>query len=503
MRPFKSTHVSATLLSLALLLMLRQTLAAEAIIIGGGSDVSSSPEQLEQDVKWVQDVLNDQLIPTTTYFTDGDTTGADVHYRLPDANKQDSLSASSMEPIARIFGDNHLERQRYREHNINDVIGSTRWQDLEPAINDLLARSKHHEETLLIFNGLGRLSGTRPESATMDLWDNSSLSVKQLHQTINQRTSPVRFVFNQCHSGGFHRLAYKNPEKGLTLSGVRHCGFTSESVYRHSENCSVDTNLIGNAEYSSHFFSALHGYEPDGQIISRFPDTNKDGQVSLREAHLFTLQEAFSSQVPRSTSEDFLIRWQPWYLRWMPNSKLLPNNEYARLFRDVAASYKIDLDNGVANTLRSLLANHTSEISLLEKQLADNRLAVAQLQSRMQQNLSAKWPKMLSPYTSEYNAFIESGEFEKVSTYIRNSMSEYQQLVLLQDQIIEQEKQRNRLLRQTAVCRKLLHLRQLAYLKKQLTEYGSSEDKASYESLMQCESEPLTPPSILTTDITQ
>ena len=46
------------------------------------------------------------------------------------------------------------------------------------------------------------------------------------------------------------------------------------------------------------------------------PDLDGDGQVSLYEAHLYALRAGESADLPRSTSEAFLERWQPWYADW-------------------------------------------------------------------------------------------------------------------------------------------------------------------------------------------
>ncbi len=248
----------------------------------------------------MQGILEDENVPTATFFTDADETGADVHYQLPL-----DQTTKIHEPLTRVFGDWVLHARRYRENDVANVSGSTRRDELIPALYDVI-NATADTDLLFVYNGHGSESLTTPDQVTLNLWDNTTLSANELHGIVQARTAPFRYVFTQCYSGGFHRLAYENPSAGLVLREAPRCGFTAESAYRLAEGCSASIETDDYRDYTTYFFAALSGNERDGNIISRNPDTNDDGMTTLREAHLFTLEEAYSTDLSRSTSEDTL-----------------------------------------------------------------------------------------------------------------------------------------------------------------------------------------------------
>lgn len=459
--------------------------SSDAVLIGGGYDVHGSQGQIELNVKWVQAVLNARGLSVTTYFTDGNATGPDVHYQLSPGDID-----SAFEPLARVFGDWVMENRRYREHDITNVSGSTRRSELEPALRDIIAGSAD-KDLLLVYNGHGSQSPTSPDQVTLDLWDNTSVTANELHEWLKPRSAASRFVFTQCYSGGFHRLAYENPAAGLALSDVPRCGFTAESAYRLAEGCSASIDTDDYRDYTTYFFAALSGFERNGEIISHNPDIDEDGITSLREAHLFTLKEAFSTDLSRSTSEDYLTQWQPWYLRWLPAPRNLPNNEYARLFRELASRYDIELNATSARVIRQQLeATESSMHTLAEQQRALDEQALA-IQYELQNQLSHNWPALLGPYTGAYQALASSGELVQVASAVQ-AIPNYRQLVDLQDQMTTMELALLEQERLATQYQKLLRLRHLALLQQQLSEYGNDVEQADYASLLACEEVPLT-----------
>lgn len=478
---------SSLLLSTVLVVVPATTLASDttAVLIGGGYDIHGSQGQIELNVKWVQGVLEQQNADVHTFFTDGNETGLDVHYNLA-ANQRDS----ALEPLARVFGDWVLENRRYRENTVADVSGSTRRTDLEPSLRTLIDESAD-QDLLLVYNGHGSQSFTTPDHVTLNLWDNTTITANELHSLIKPRKSPFKFIFTQCYSGGFHRLAYDNPSRGLALANSPRCGFTAESAYRLAEGCSASIETDDYRDYTTYFFSALSGYERNGDIISHDPDLNRDGVTSLREAHLFTLEEAFSTDLSRSTSEDYLTQWQPWYLRWLPGQKNLPNNEYSRIFRELAERHDIELTDSIVTDIRQKLSAVDDSINQLMQQRYGLRNQTLELQLELQTTLVDQWPSLLGPYTGAYQAMARSGELLSVSNELASNAT-YKNLKTLQDQDYALDDTLLQLEREATQYQKLLRMRHLSVLQQQLAEYGSEQEKNDYQSLLSCEESPLT-----------
>ncbi|MFK7861464.1 MAG: hypothetical protein AB8B64_21790 [Granulosicoccus sp.] len=467
--------------------------ATEAIIIGGGSEVHGSDTRFETSVRWVGSILSDHDVTFTTHFNDGQATEPDIF--------DHSTDPAHSRPLARIFGNAELLRRHYRNHSLSKVDTSTRIKDLGPVIKSRL-KDNIDEELLFIHSGFGSHTGASEDSVSMNLWNNEKLTAKELHQLLEQHDRPIRFIFGHSYSGGFHRLAYRDPSTGLALSDTTHCGFTSQSAYALAEFNPEQTDDGDYRDYLSYFFSALSGYEYDGQIISRFADLNEDGETSLREAHLFAMEEAMSVDRPLSTSEDYLLRWQPWYLRWQPSQKPLPNNEYTRIFRTLANRLKIPLDDNAAKSIREKMAQVTSQVQAIEQRLLVEQASINHLRSMIRTELVSKWPSLAEPYTHGFEALIRADTLLSIDSYSRTLKPEYDELLSLQKQTQLSKKEHLEIRREAAQYQKLLQLRHLALVKQQLIQYGKAQQIGDYRSLLRCEQAPLRA-STATTQLTE
>lgn len=459
--------------------------ADQAIIVGGGYNIGSSQGQIELNVKWAQGILAKERLNVTTFYTDGKDPAADVHYRLSDDSE-----AGDQLPLVRVFSHVENELTRYRNHTVAGVVGGTDRESLEPILEVLLGQN-NTEDTLFLYNGHGFQSQSTPDKVYLKLWNSTELSAKDLHGMLAKNQAPFRYVFTQCYSGGFHRVNYKDPEKGLDLVDTERCGFTSESAYQLAEGCSASIDSDDYRDYSTYFFSALSGYDRNGEIIDKDPDTNLDLKVTLREAHLYTLEKAYSTDLSRSSSEDYLTSWEPWFLKWLPGSSYLPNNEYARLYRDVAALYEIPLEKGATRSIRKLQKLHSNNLS----QYLDDKLALEvellDTQHQLQTRAVQRWPDLAGPYTGGFAELALNGELATINEWLSNQ-PEYQTLVELERSILDIDDDILDSERMVTQMFKLMRLRRLANLKQWLQDYGSAPEIAAYEKLVACEDQPLT-----------
>ena len=486
--------------------------ATEAIVIGGGSNMHNASLRFETTVDWLQSVLDSQNVEASTYYNDGNQPGKDTPYQT-----NESLTA-----LVRVFGQTNPSDIRYREQQLRKVHGSTDLQALQPAIENVLSADTE-EELLLISIGIGSSSSSSDNSSNSDgngdtapenpdnttslrLWNDTHLSATQLHELVHQHDRPFRYVVSQDYAGGFHRLAYKDPINGITLGDVRHCGFTSTAEHGRSETSILSSGATSHDDYAAVFFSALHGYELDGEIVSRFTDSNKDGVTSLREAHLYTLEEARSIELSLSSSEDYLMRWQPWYLRWQPASKQLPNNEYSRIFRDLASSFELSLQGNVAREIRQRLDSIRAELNAMQLQDISRLQRIKHLQASLKSYAISQWPALAEPYSKGYEQLVSEGQLAAIDASLSHNQPDYDELVELQNQIdpartLMQDKRR-----EATQYDKLLQLRHLALLKQQLYDHGKPENISDYRSLVQCEEAPLNASAdypVLSEDTTQ
>ncbi len=463
-----------------------QAQATDVILIGGGSGVHDSYASFEDSVRWKRSVLSEQDVNLTTLFNDGNLTEPDINFVGDDSSHRQTHA------LSRVFGNADWQKMRYRNHGLNNVDAGTSIKELESTITANLA-SKSADEILIVHTGRGGFTGGSADNASLKLWNDSRLTAKQLHSWIQQSNTPVRFVFSQSHSGGFHRLAYENSSQGLKLATQIHCGFTSTSAYQRAETDMTTPGTTDYRDYASYFFSALSGFEYDGEIISRFSDMDEDGQTSLREAHLFALLEGRSIDLPLSTSEDYLLRWQPWYLRWQPAAKTLPNNEYTRIFRDIASQLDIPLTTNVARELRKRIRQLSLNRKELDQLHREQTTAIALLQAKLQSEAFAQWPQLNAPYTSGFATLVRLGKLPEINAFLESRQPAYSELVALMESAVNTQTSSLNNRREASQYAKLIRLRHLALLKGQLYDNGSSEQINDYRALVSCEEAPLKP----------
>lgn len=219
-------------------------------------------------------------------------------------------------------------------------------------------------------------------------------------------------------------------------------------------------------------------------------DLNADHKVSLYEAHIYTLRTATSSDLSRSTSEIYLEKWEPWYLRWM--SYVSPGNDiYAEISREVAMKNSL-LKEGRNIEVRQLQGKRRQfqhEMDELEKRKKKGRGSVKKIQEKIQEELFLLWPALKNAYTVNYLDFIKNDLQDAVSYITRHS--DYKKLKELQDLKESIHDEMLTLKRQMAQLDKILRLRKISRVKSFFQKHASDREKEEYQQLLQCEKQAL------------
>src|SRR6185503_14029897 len=276
-------------------------------LIGGGDTLEHSQVQIESNVGWLQAIFREREIETRTYFGSGDGDESDVAYLAPT-----ELAAAGTVLLP------HEPRVRYRRHELPDVAGSTRKPELTEGLLRDLSSLAPGDDALVIFNGHGGIDHADTRNNYLKLWGEGRMAVSDLESLLDAAPdgTPVRFVMAQCYSGAFARLIYDHPHDASGFRSNR-CGFMSEAADRLAEGCSLSLKESEFRDYTTYFFAALAGRTRSDQPIEpQAVDRDRDGLVSFRESHFYALLNAHSADLSRSTSEQYLEDWSPWYLRF-------------------------------------------------------------------------------------------------------------------------------------------------------------------------------------------
>ncbi|OGI41254.1 MAG: hypothetical protein A2140_09450 [Candidatus Muproteobacteria bacterium RBG_16_62_13] len=457
-------------------------------LIGGGNNVRSSEAQIEQNVIWAARTL--QSLPGRRrlhlYFTDGHDPGHDIKEIIPARDP-------ALEPLSRLyeFGRRHMVITR--NHRVPGVIGGTARDQLEPALERDFRALRAGDRLLLVFNGHGTPAKRGFEQHRLWLWKNTWLEVRDLERLLSQVPDGVsaRFVLTQCYAGGFARLVHPRAANTLELTTGERCGFMASADDQPAEGCSASVDVGQYRDYSTYFFAALAGRARDGGPLLRSPDLDRDGKVSPYEAHLYAMVAAFSADVPRSTSEDFLDRWQQGLFRWRGRGHdvVQTGNVYGRLVVELARRAELDLQSDsfeqqwlqqrVIESQR--VRRYRLELKRLERQIAD-------VQAKIIRDVEKDYPG-LRPQAEKMGLSVPARVRAAIVRIRRHP--QYRLLVEIQDREDAGELKLLDHQRRLARLERIERLRKLSLWLHHFESTASEPEKTAYRRLLNCEKRPL------------
>lgn len=450
-------------------------------LIGGGNIRHNSQEQIEKNVLWLDKIFRNssEKYDYNVYFGSGNSADTDVLYWSEDLPENEIV-------LQRVFNKKSQSGLSYKHHSLTSVNGSTKKIELIQSLSSDFEQLSDNTSILFVYNGHGGREYNNEKNNYLKLWGDTRLSVSELGDLFNKapRSSTVRFVLTQCYSGAFYDLVSLS-ESQKTVNGTPHsqirCGFMAESEIRQSEGCTLETNPNEFRDYTTYFFAALKGKNRTGSELISDPDINGDNSVSFREAHLYTLKTARNKDLSRSTSEVYLEKWQPWYLRWQETV----NNEesiYWQLALDVAFLGNLP---AAPHELSKIRPSLVTKLAATEKNLSLYEHNIKLLQTGIQGDLHKKWPHL------SYS--IETGISEDDYSNKQNIVSfikkhrQYIELLDLLKLYLPSLTQHLELERDLTQIDKIFRLRRIAWLEQQLYKYASEDEINQYNDLLNCE----------------
>lgn len=445
-------------------------------LIGGGYDLDNSQVQIEQNVLWARDVLRE--LPggrdIRVYFNDGDDPAFDI--TLWEAPAE---SAATLQPLARVYDSYNLNGEAVRSHRIAPVDGPATRAAVRAALRDGIAALAPGTQGLVVYAG----HGSRGESnSVLDLWGDAAFAPADLRAAVAAQPADtrLRFVFTQCYAGGFHEAVVPGPDE------PERCGFYAVSAEQPSEGCTASLDVADYRGYGTYFFAALAGRARDGGALHADPDRDGDGRTDPYEAHLYTLRAARSTDVPRSSSEQFLLDWEPWYLPLLPVAPQ-PDNPYPGTAAALAADLGID-----APGRRALLEHRKQVRAQIRRLIYRQEQARGRAQGAMAQLRQAvehRWPGARYPYTLAYQRFLEQ-DLDAAQAFIA-AHTLYPDLVRDQNDYWVLDRAVLELQRRLAQLDRIEHLQRLGRLRDAFIARGGKSERAQYERLLACERQPL------------
>lgn len=455
-----------------------------SLLFGGGPSPERTEFSIESNVLWFDELFAQAGFDgATTLFGSAGRNAKEITYLAP---------VDSLEPyaaLALVFDSAEVNSRRFRASEVRTEIAVplTR-HGLASQLQRHVGLLGEGDSLLLTYSGHGG-RGQRPQDNFLFLWDNTEMSVDEMQLSLLEADhgATIRFVLPQCFSGAFSRLPFRNmnPQEGV-IKGPEICGFTSVSDDQLSEGCTASVNSEDFRDYASFFYGAISGSDRMGRPLEGDADTDASGRVSLREAHLYTLAHVVSTDIPRSTSEEYLLAMEPWSQRWASYRSASADNE----FIDVAEQLAHDFENRVNEHAFLKEANKRLQLQTLslvtaEQELVQTRDEIHNLQNQIRQQLFMRWPELSAPYTESYHRTVSS-ELGGIETWLRQrqdfselagAQQRYGQQVL---ELIEQQ-------RQLARLQRIQRLLKLGRLHEYLIHEGDVQVRQDYLALRACE----------------
>ena len=454
-------------------------------LIGGGPEKESSEIQIERNIKWVGEVIKNQSENSVLkiFYSDGADPAPDVINFL-DRN----ISRNDKYLFDMVFGGVDVHSYEYTNHTIMNHSGSTHPDNLVPALKKDFSKLKESDSALILYNGHGWQNPRDHGLNTLRLWTEQGITVydvEKLFNNINEKT-PTRFIFTQCFSGGFSRVIH--PEaKGDTmdLKGNR-CGFMAESATRQAEGCSASLTVGEYRDYTTYMFAALDGKTRLGNALAYDPDINQDKKISFREAHMYSLAAAYSTDLSRSTSEYYLEKWVPWYLRWLPKNQSSKNSIFHQIMTKVLQYNQISPEVAVSpSRLRAERAKRLDRFEGLKEDLEQLKKKIKSAQNSIIVQLEQNYPEIKKHHKNDFKEYSKETMSDIRSKIIRSN-----QLSGLKEYLENKDKLDLVLLdaeRALTQVEKIVRLQKLSKIDSVFPVFANQNIRDNFDQLLSCE----------------
>lgn len=471
--------------------------ASRVWLVAGEPDRQSATQRSEGTALWLADAL--RAAPGAPLVQTWLSNPAPETVDRAMAKAADTLTSAStpMQALARVFGQQTYEVAPSRRQRAAATLVGARADTVLAALDKEVAALRPNDRGLFFYAGPGVADPSDAAGNTLRLWDNTALSVQQLDTASRHApvTAPMRFVLTQCHSSGFQRLVRPSARDLRQLGRQNRCVFTSAPVDHLTHHCmevSADTESGPGAEqdYASLFFAALSGRPRAGAPLRRSPDLDGDRVVTLHEAHLHATTEGIGVELPRSSTETYLERWQPIWLRYL-DTHSEPDNDYSRTAQALAERLRLPLKGrALVDALETRQTGLRERLERLDEESRRADVEIERLQTTLRRALVQRWPAAAHPYTTAHARFL-ANDLDAVHGFLLGQSATYPKLVARQERQAQIARDSLSIQRDLTQLDKLMRLRQLARLQVQFERHASPQARQELERLTRCEKTPL------------
>lgn len=464
------------------------------LTIGGGSSASNNQVSLEKNVLYLQRFLHaaglDDM-PHEILFSDGNAGSRDLEFQDPgfEPPRVNQL-------LAEITNYEQGLATQYRPHAIPNLWGASGRQSLGRWFDTIGNKLADDDRLFIYFTGHGgRGKGKPPTNQTLAMWNEDDMPVKEFTALLDKLPAKVRvvLVMVQCFGGGFADVMYNDGDANKELSPRNRCGFFATIPTRVAAGCTSDVDEENYREYSTYFWAALYGQKRTGEVVPK-PDYDGDGNVSLAEAHAYSLIHSETVDISMKTSDAFLRK----YARGIAKDGgelLTSETDFDRLLSVANPSDKAVLTelskilqlDGVrrvqaARTKSSDLERQKRELEKKKQKLSGER---DQSRRSLSVRVEHRWPELRN-WLNPRAAKIMAEEGDQIVKFIESS-PRYGEFQKQSNDLDTMEKQLDDLDRTWVKCQRLIRTAESVAMAANLPKVAKEEIVTRYRMLVEAE----------------
>ncbi|MEQ9497641.1 MAG: hypothetical protein RIT81_12305 [Deltaproteobacteria bacterium] len=280
----------------------------------------------------------------------------------------------------------------------------------------------------IVFGAGHGTKATATEPALLELWGpDDRVSAQQLVEALGERKAPTAFVLGQCHSGAFADVAFEDADPTKPVANVPRCVLAAVPHDREAAGCTPDVDDDSAPAYLAQFARG---------ISKRRADFDRDGHVSLAEAHAFAAIHDPTVDVPVRSSEVYVERLLG---TAMPTAATLDE----ALAKGATSAERAVLTQVLPEPLRDAepervreaLASIDERLDISERELEAALDTRDKLRRSVLDAVLLRWPELVNPYHAKSRALL-AGDAKPVVATIE-AHKDYPRL-LKQNQVVRE-----------------------------------------------------------------
>ncbi len=278
------------------------------LTLGGGYSPQGNQASLEANVLFFQRLLSKSETSAAhkVYFADGFDGGHDLQVLQRRASKL----APATQALSDIFRLNSSEAIIYRNHQVPNISGGLRANDIREGLNAIGSQLSAGDRLFVYVTAHGGSAKGSNDSrnTSISCWGNKPLKMTEFSSWLDELPEDVTVVsvMAQCYCGGFANTVFEAGDADEGFAKNIRCGFFAQQHDLPAAGCRPDVE--NDEEYSSYFWGAFLGQSRTGKAVGNI-DCNNDRRISLAEAHAYAVVASETIDIPLRTSDAILRRY--------------------------------------------------------------------------------------------------------------------------------------------------------------------------------------------------